>query len=69
MFLHNHAPAVVTGSFVVAAVGAFYTLHGKHKEQASLFLKVGTIVDSLPPCSWRFPREISRRRSWRSISP
>jgi cytochrome bd ubiquinol oxidase subunit I len=44
MFLHNQCAAVVTGSFVVAAVGAFYTLRGKHLEQASLFLKVGTIV-------------------------
>ncbi|MEI9866505.1 MAG: cytochrome ubiquinol oxidase subunit I [Limisphaerales bacterium] len=44
MFLHNQCAAVVTGSFVVAAVGAFYTLRGKHLEQARLFLKTGTIV-------------------------
>jgi cytochrome bd ubiquinol oxidase subunit I len=44
MFFHNQCAAVVTGSFVVAAAGAFYTLRGKHTEQASLFLKVGIIV-------------------------
>jgi cytochrome d ubiquinol oxidase subunit I len=44
MFLHNQCAAVVTGSFVVAAVGALYALRGTHKEQASLFLKIGTVV-------------------------
>ncbi len=44
MFLHNQCAALVTGSFVVAAVGALYALRGKHAEQASLFLKTGTLV-------------------------
>ena len=44
MFLHNQCAALVTGSFVVAAVGAFYALRGKHLEQASLFLKTGTVA-------------------------
>src|SRR5450432_2778849 len=44
MFLHNQCAAVVTGSFVVAAVGALYALRGRHAEQASLFLKTGTLV-------------------------
>jgi cytochrome d ubiquinol oxidase subunit I len=44
MYLHNQCAAVVTGSFVVAAVGAFYTLRKKHLEAASLFLKTGTLV-------------------------
>jgi cytochrome d ubiquinol oxidase subunit I len=44
MLLHNQCAALVTGSFVVAAVGALYALRDKHAEQASLFLKTGTIV-------------------------
>jgi cytochrome d ubiquinol oxidase subunit I len=44
MFLHNQCAALVTGSFVVAAVGAFYALRGAHSEQASIFLKTGTAV-------------------------
>ena len=44
MYLHNQCAAVVTGSFVVAAVGAFYSLRKKHSEAASLFLKTGTLV-------------------------
>ena len=44
MFLHNQCAALVTGSFVVAAVGALYALRGKHAQQASQFLKTGTLV-------------------------
>ncbi|HEY1789484.1 MAG TPA: cytochrome ubiquinol oxidase subunit I [Verrucomicrobiae bacterium] len=44
MFLHNQCAAIVTGSFVVAAVGALYALRGKYMDQASLFLKTGTLV-------------------------
>ncbi len=44
MFMHNQCAALVTGSFVVAAVGAGYALAGKHREQASLFLKTGTVA-------------------------
>jgi cytochrome d ubiquinol oxidase subunit I len=44
MYLHNQCAAIVTGSFVVAAVGAFYALREKHAEQTSLFLKTGTLV-------------------------
>jgi cytochrome d ubiquinol oxidase subunit I len=44
MYMHNQCAAVVTGSFVVAAVGALYTLRGKQLEQASLFLRTGVVV-------------------------
>ena len=44
MYAHNMTAAVVTGSFVVAAVGAFYALRGVFAEQARLFLMNGTAV-------------------------
>ncbi len=44
MFLHNQCAALVTGSFVVAAVGALYALRSQHAEQALIFLKTGTSV-------------------------
>ena len=34
----------MTGSFVVAAVGAFYSLRGIHPTQARLYLRAGTIA-------------------------
>jgi cytochrome d ubiquinol oxidase subunit I len=43
-FSHNQIAAVVTGSFVVAALGAFYTLRGIHSTQARLYLRAGTLV-------------------------
>jgi cytochrome d ubiquinol oxidase subunit I len=55
MFLHNQCAALVTGSFVVAAVGALYALRGKHAEQASLFLKTGTLVGLIACVLVAFP--------------
>jgi cytochrome d ubiquinol oxidase subunit I len=43
-FAHNQAAALVTGSFAVAALGAFYMLGSRHREQARLYLRYGTIV-------------------------
>jgi cytochrome bd ubiquinol oxidase subunit I len=43
-FAHNQLAALVTGSFVVAAVGAFYTLRRLHPIQAQLYLRSGIIT-------------------------
>jgi len=43
-FCHNQAAALVTGSFAIAAVGAFYVLRGADRKQGLLFLKWGTAV-------------------------
>ena len=37
MFCHNQCAALVTGSFVVTAVGALYALRRKHAEMLPLF--------------------------------
>jgi cytochrome d ubiquinol oxidase subunit I len=55
VFLHNQIAAVVTGSFAVAAVGALYALRNRHSEQASLFLKTGTIVGLVASVLVAFP--------------
>jgi cytochrome d ubiquinol oxidase subunit I len=44
MFAHNQAAALVTGSFAVAALGAFYLLSGKYREQAWLYVRCGVVV-------------------------
>src|SRR5256885_1628999 len=41
-FAHNQAAALVTGTFVISAAGAFYALRGVHRDQARLFLSHGT---------------------------
>jgi cytochrome d ubiquinol oxidase subunit I len=40
-YAHTMVAAVVTGSFVVAAVGAYYALTGRHLPTAGLFLRLG----------------------------
>ncbi len=43
-YSHNMSGAVITGSFVMAAVGALYLLECKHEEQARIFVSVGVIA-------------------------
>ena len=43
-YAHNMIASVVTASFVVTAVGAFYTLRGRFAEQAANYLRIGVIV-------------------------
>ena len=43
-YAHNMMGAVVTGSFVMAATGAFYLLENHREEYARIFLKVGVIA-------------------------
>lgn len=54
-FAHNQCAALVTGSFVVAAVGAFYTLRRQHAEQARLYLNAGTLVGLIASLLVAFP--------------
>src|ERR1700675_635109 len=54
-FAHNQMAALVTGSFVVAAVGAFYTLRGLHLEQARMYLRPGTVVGLMASMLVAFP--------------
>ena len=54
-FAHNQTAAVVTGSFVVAALGAFYTLRGIHPQQAQLYLRAGTFAGLITSLLVAFP--------------
>jgi cytochrome d ubiquinol oxidase subunit I len=46
-YLHNMGGAVITGSFFMAAVGAFFVLSRRQEEHGRLFLKTGIIVAAL----------------------
>jgi cytochrome d ubiquinol oxidase subunit I len=52
---HNQMAAVVTGAFVVTAIGAFYTLRDKHREQASLYLRHGSVAALVAALLVAFP--------------
>ncbi len=46
-YAHNMSGSVVSGSFVVASVGAFYLLINKHTEQGRLYLRLGVMMACL----------------------
>ncbi len=54
-FTHNQTAALVTGAFVVTAVGAFYKLRGLHPEQSSLYLRHGSVVALVASLLVAFP--------------
>jgi cytochrome bd ubiquinol oxidase subunit I len=43
-YVHNMSGAVITGSFVMAAVGAFYLLGRKHEDQARIYVRTSVIA-------------------------
>src|SRR5271167_229983 len=43
-YVHNMLASVVTAGFVVAALGAFYLLSGRHESYARTFIRVGVIA-------------------------
>jgi len=55
LYLHNMIGAVVTACFVMAAVGAFYLLSGRHVEYGRTFLRVGVVVGSVATFLMLFP--------------
>ena len=54
-FLHNQMASVITSSFVVAGVGAFYLLNNKHSEFGKLFVKTGVIFGLVSSILVAFP--------------
>lgn len=54
-FLHNQMGSVITSSFVVASIGAFYLLNNKHSEFGKLFVKTGVIFGLVSSILVAFP--------------
>jgi cytochrome d ubiquinol oxidase subunit I len=54
-YLHNMSAAVITGGFVVAAVGAHWTLMGRHSLPARRSLKVGVVAALIASLLQLFP--------------
>ena len=54
-YLHNMTAAVVTASFVVAGVGAFWALSRKFPEQAALNVRLGVTAGFIASCLMVFP--------------
>ena len=54
-FFHNQMASLVTTSFVIGGIGAFYALNNKHLDYASLFLKTAIITGLISTLSVAFP--------------
>jgi cytochrome d ubiquinol oxidase subunit I len=54
-YLHTMCATVVTASFVVAAVGAYWEMMGKHRDHARIFLSVGVTAGLLSCLIQLFP--------------
>ena len=54
-YLHNMCGALITGSFVVAAVGAFYVLSRRQEEYGRVFLKLGITAAVIASLVQLFP--------------
>jgi len=54
-YSHNQMAALVTGSFVVSAIGALYTLRGIHLAQARLYLRAGIFAGLVASLLVAFP--------------
>ncbi|MGV8946517.1 MAG: cytochrome ubiquinol oxidase subunit I [Lutibacter sp.] len=54
-FLHNQAASVVTSSFVVASIGAFYILRNINLEYGKIFLKTGIVFGLISSIVVAFP--------------
>jgi cytochrome d ubiquinol oxidase subunit I len=54
-YAHNMMSTVSVAAFVVAAVGAWYTLRGEHRDAASRFLKVGVPAGLISSVLLAFP--------------
>ena len=54
-YLHNMIASVETGSFVMASIGAFYLLTGKHTAHARTFVRTGVIAGTVAVALLVFP--------------
>jgi cytochrome bd ubiquinol oxidase subunit I len=68
-YAHNMSGAVITGAFVMAAVGAFYLLWGKWTEHARIFVKTGVIAGCLFSILQLFPTGDGQGRLVANLQP
>jgi len=68
-YAHNMSGAVITGAFVMAAVGAFYLLSGQWTGHARVFVKVGVIAGCVFSILQAFPTGDGQGRLVANLQP
>ena len=61
-YAHNMSGAVITAAFVMAALGAFYLLAGRHEAYGRTFVRVGVIAGVIAAIFQLFPSGDSQGR-------
>ncbi len=69
-YAHNMSGAVITASFVMCSVGAFYVLENRFSEHGRIFLRVGVIagLDLVHHPDFSH-RRLCTAATWQSTSP
>jgi cytochrome d ubiquinol oxidase subunit I len=68
-YLHNMCGAVVTGSFAMAALGAFYLLTERHREHARVFVRLGVTAGCIATLLMIFPTGDGQGRNLAASQP
>ncbi|SRR5579875_4910 len=68
-YLHNMCAAVVTGSVVMAAVGAFYLLAGRNEDHARIFVRVGVVIGAIASLLMMYPLGDAQGRNVAAYQP
>ena len=66
---HNMSAAVITGSVVMSATGAFYLLTGQHLEHARIFVRTGVIAGAIASCLMMYPLGDAQARNVAAYQP
>lgn len=54
-YAHTMIGSVITASFVMAGIGAYYVLLGRHREHATVFLRTGVVAGTIASVAAAFP--------------
>jgi cytochrome d ubiquinol oxidase subunit I len=68
-YFHTMGGAVITGSFVMAGLGAYYLLLRQHQEYARLFVTLGVVVGLLASGLQVFPTGDAEGRQVSALQP
>jgi cytochrome d ubiquinol oxidase subunit I len=66
---HNMCAAVITGSVVMSATGAFYLLTGQHHAHARIFVRTGVIAGAIASCLMMYPLGDAQARNVAAYQP
>ena len=66
---HNMSAAVITGSVVMSATGAFYLLTDQYHAHARIFVRTGVIAGAIASCLMMYPLGDAQARNVASYQP